>query len=216
MGGSIRTRLAQLRSLVANSKEILPDPPSISEDDLRYCRESGDYRPILFEWYKFVGSLCTLLAHVKRESAAFRPIPRQHYHVLAGLLNRCARLMLSNVALSHEGRFGETTAIVDRCIFEASVKILGLSTESSQSKFTRYLADSLRTEIKFRDLIEHNITARASAASDIETRMLESIGNHVKASELDESDVNATKKTTKSRVHDGTTWVCRSIIFRRL
>jgi hypothetical protein len=40
-----------------DEENIIPDPPSFSEDDMRRCRETGDYKPILFEWYKFVGSL---------------------------------------------------------------------------------------------------------------------------------------------------------------
>src|SRR6266480_119580 len=70
---------------------------------------------------------CTpVAAHIQRSTLAFRHIPSQHYHVLVGLLNRCARLMLSNIALSHEGKFGETTAIIDRCIFETAVKLTWL------------------------------------------------------------------------------------------
>src|ERR1700730_14057532 len=110
---------------------VLPNPPSFSAEELRRCREGADYTPILFEWYKFVGSLCVVSAHILRTSPGYRPISVQHYHVLAGLMNRCARLMLSNVALSHEGRFGETTAIVDRCIFESGVKIIWLCVDSS-------------------------------------------------------------------------------------
>jgi hypothetical protein len=111
---------------------LVPDPPAFTDDEIRHCRETGDFRPILFEWYKFVGCLAILLAHIQRGSLAFRPITAGHYHVLIGLLHRCARLMLSNVALSHEGRFGETTAIVDRCIFESAIKNLVASARANR------------------------------------------------------------------------------------
>jgi hypothetical protein len=109
-----------------DNKKLLPDLPVFTDEQIRQCRETGDFRPVLFEWYKFVGSLAILLAHIQRQSLAFRPIPAGHYHVLIGLLHRCARLILSNVVLSHQGRFGETTAIIDRCIFESAVKLLWL------------------------------------------------------------------------------------------
>src|SRR5712692_8319600 len=172
-----------------------PDPPSFSEEELRTCRESGDYRPILFEWYKFVGSLTAIAAHVQRSTPAFKNIPPQHYHVLVGLLNRCARLMLSNVALSHEGKFGETTAIIDRCIFETAVKITWLCTDSRQQKFAQYLADGLRTELEFKQAINANIAAREGRmVLPIEERMLRSIENHISAAELTEKGIAETKR----------------------
>lgn len=121
----------------ADLKDIIPNPPKFSDEDMQRCRDTGDYKPVLFEWYKFVGSLCVVVANIRPDCPVYRAIPPQHYYVLAGLLNRCARLMLSNVALSHEGKFGETTAIVDRCIFETAVKIIWLSHNASQEEFTR-------------------------------------------------------------------------------
>lgn len=173
---------------------LLPRPPSFTDKEVRDCKETGDYRPILFEWYKFVGSLNVVVAHIQRESPAFRPIPDQQFNVLVGLLNRCARLMLSNVVLSHKGKFGETTAIVDRCIFESAVKIVWLCFGASSEKFTRYLADGLKTELEFKAKIESNIGAREGEALPIEKRMLTSISNHVAAAGLTEAQVSEAKK----------------------
>ncbi len=176
------------------SPNVLPRPPKFSIQELDRCKETGDYNPILFEWYKFVGSLNAFVAHIQKESPAFRPIQPQHYHVLIGLLNRCARLMLANVALSHEGRFGETTAIVDRCIFESAIKIVWLCRDPSDEKFARYLADGLKTEIEFKAEIETNIEARRGEALPIESRMLKSIANHIASSGLSESEITRAKK----------------------
>lgn len=176
------------------NENLIPTAPSVSEEDMRRCRETGDYAPVLFEWYKFVGSLNFVVAHIKRDSPAFCSIPSQHYHVLIGLLNRCARLMLSNVALSHEGRFGETTAIIDRCILESAVKIMWLCIDSSQEKFTRYLADGLKTELELRSQIKANIASNDGKVLPIETRMLASIRNHITASELTEKEITSAKK----------------------
>lgn len=156
---------------------------------MQNCRDSGDYAPILFEWYKFVGSLTASVMNIQRQSPAYKAIPSQHYHVLIGLLNRCARLMLSNVALSHEGRFGETTAIVDRCIFESAVKMIWLCTEPSQDKFTRFLGDGLKPELEFKAKILNNIASRGGKRHPIEDRMLGSIDRHIAASGLNEVQI---------------------------
>lgn len=175
-------------------EDFLPTPPVFPEELVRHCRATRDFRPILFEWYKFVGRLVAVIAHIQRESPAFRPIPATHYHVLIGLINRCARLMLSNVALSHEGRFGETTAIVDRCIFESAIKILWLLKDPIEERFSRYLADGLKTEVEFKGRIQSNIADRSGMPLPIETRMLQSIYRHIAAAGLTEETVISTKK----------------------
>jgi hypothetical protein len=166
-----------------------PKPPKFSEEELERCKATGQYEPVLFEWYKFVGSLVTIVSNIQYESPAFQGIPRQHFHVLIGLLNRCARLMLANVALSHEGRFGETTAIIDRCIFETAIKTIWLCTDRTDDKFTRYLADGLGSELALKGEIARNIVARSGRELKIETRMLASIARTLAAAGLDEARV---------------------------
>jgi hypothetical protein len=176
------------------SDQVVPDAPVFSDELVRQCKESGDYRPILFEWYKFVGQLSAVVGHIQQESPAFRSIPPQQFHVLIGLLNRCTRLILSNVALSHEGRFGETTAIVDRSITESALKVAWLCTDPSPEKFTRFFADGLKTDLELKAEIQANIAQRGGDVLPIETRMLKSIARSVATSGLTEQDVIATKK----------------------
>ncbi len=173
----------------------VPSPPKFSDEEIKKCRESGDFMPMLFEWYKFVGHLCIFFALIKRESPAFREIPAIQYSVLTGLLNRCARLMLANIALSHNGRFGETTALLDRCIFESCVKVRWLCHKSTDDAFSRYLADGLKTEVELSAEIQGNITTReGNRVLVIEERMLKSIKRHMALAGLTEVDIAATKK----------------------
>ncbi len=136
----------------------LPATPSITEDDLHDCRKSGDYRPVLFKWYKYVGQLSNFFASIHPHSPALRSIRPVHYAVLIGLLNRCSRLMLANSSLIHgDGLFGETTALIDRCIFESSVKIAWLCHKGTEEVFDRLIADGLKTELAFKERIKLNI-----------------------------------------------------------
>ena len=176
------------------NEKFVPDAPVFTDDQIRQSQETGDFRPILFEWYKYVACLATLLSHIQRDSLAFRPIPARHYYVLIGLLHRCARLMLSNVVLSHEGRFGETTAIVDRCIFESTVNILWLLQQPTDDRFNRYMAAGLKKDLEFKRRIEAEIDARDCTPLSIETRMLKSIGNNITAAGMTEENVMSTKK----------------------
>lgn len=173
----------------------VPKPPQFSVDLIKKCRESGDFMPMLFEWYKFVGHLCIFFASISNESPAVREFPKIQYSVLTGLLNRCARLMLANTALSHNGRFGETTALLDRCIFESCVKVMWLCHKSTDDAFKRYLADGLKTEIALSAEINNNIAEReGNQVLAIEERMLKSIMRHITLSGLTEEEISETKK----------------------
>ncbi len=172
--------------------EVMPEPPTFTEEQVARCKETGDYRPILFEWYKFAGALCGVTAHIQADSEACAEIPILHYQVLSGLLNRCSRLMVANVALSHEGRFGEATVILDRCIFESAVKVIWLTTDPTDDKFKRYLADGLKAEVEMRDIIEQNAKERGGQKLVIEERMLKSIDRCLSQAGLTQVEVKST------------------------
>jgi hypothetical protein len=172
----------------------IPLPPEISEAELEKCRKTADFCPVLFEWYKYVGLLSNFYASIQRKSPAIKNIPKIHYSILIGLLNRCSRLMLSNVALSHKGLFGETTSIIDRSIFESSIKLGWLCHKGDEESFTRFIAEGLKTEIELKRTIEANINKRSGNKLTIEGRMLTSINNYFHKSELTEEQILASKK----------------------
>lgn len=172
----------------------VPLPPEISKDQLTKCRKTGDYCPILFEWYKYVSLLCNFYASIHPDSPCVRKLPPLHYEVLIGLLNRCSRLMLSNVALSHQGRFGETTAILDRCIFESAIKTIWLCTNRDEESFVRFIADGLKIEIELKNKIDQIISERGGGPLIIESRMIESINKYITNSGLSEQEIVESKK----------------------
>ncbi len=171
-----------------------PDPPQFSDAEFESCQKSRDYCPILFEWYKYVGVVTNVLACIDRASPAARPVEPVHYAVLIGLLNRCSRLMLANVSLSHEGLYGETTAIIDRSIFESCVKVLWLCEQASDGSFERFITDGLKTELTLKSEIETKIAARGGAILPIEERMLRSIARYIKTSSLTDAQIADAKK----------------------
>lgn len=57
----------------------VPLPPEITEDQLDHCRKTGDFCPVMFEWYKYVGLLCNFYASIRSDSPAVRKIPPSHY-----------------------------------------------------------------------------------------------------------------------------------------
>lgn len=172
----------------------IPDPPRFTDEEWSRCRNAGDFAPILFEWYKFVSALCNFFSRIQPNSPAVRKMNYTHYAALVGLVNRCSRLMFSNVALSHEGLFGETTALIDRCIFDSCVKLAWLCRNTAADNFDRFFADGLRTELELRAEITANINSRGGALLTIEKRMLASIERTLQSSELTEAEILGAKR----------------------
>jgi hypothetical protein len=98
------------------------------------------------------------------------------------------------ISHSHERRFGETTAIIDRCILETAIKLRWLCRDPSEDKFTRYLANGLKTEIEFRELIERNVSINSGVATPLEEKMLLSIGNQIREAGLTAVEIANAKK----------------------
>lgn len=173
---------------------MLPTAPEVTREQWEKARKTGRYEPIAFNEYKFVAQLVAVVARISKEHGVFREIPTQHYHVLTGLMNQCARLMLATLDLSHEGKFGETTAIIFRCIIESGIKVIWLCTKPSQERFDRYLCDGLKPEIELKDIILSNVENNDGEHTPIERRMLESIERHIKAAEVTEQQIRESKK----------------------
>lgn len=163
--------------------------PIFTNELIEECTQSRDFRPILFEWYKFVGIFCNTAASISRSSLAVKKIPSVHYAVLIGLLNRCSRLMLSNIRLSSTGKYGETTRLLDRSISESAIKVQWLCHKDNNDSFTRYLADGLKKDLILKRQIDENILNRKGKILIIEQRMLSSINRCVQLSKLSEQDI---------------------------
>lgn len=171
----------------------MPLPPTFSEEQYEDCRQKKDFRSMLFEWYRYTGRIAILYASVSPSSSALKSVPPLHFAILTGLLNRCARLMVANIALSHKGYFGETVSILDRCIFESSMKLMWLCKTGTVESFNRYIADGLKTELELKGKINANIAARDQKTQKIEERMLKSIERTFSETGLPQSEILATK-----------------------
>jgi len=174
-------------------EQELPQRPSFSTEVWDKCRKDKDFMPILFEWYKYVAVMCNILASVSRDSPAIRKMPTLHYAILRGLLNRCSRLMLSNVRLSVMDKYGETTRLLDRSIVESAVIVQWLCHKNSDDCFQRYLADGIKSDLKLKDRIQQNITERGGDALVIESSMLSSIQQCIDSTKLSEKQIRQMK-----------------------
>lgn len=180
-----------------NISDFLPkeltEKPIFSVEVWEECRTSKDFMPILFEWYKYIAGICITLAGISKDSLAIRKIPALNYAILTGLLNRCARLMTSNLRLSATKRYGETVALIDRSIQESAVTVQWLCLNDGDG-FQRYLASGMRSDIILKNHILNSISERDGETWVIEKRMLDSIEDFLNSTGLSEKQIEKIKK----------------------
>jgi len=167
----------------------LPTPPTFDDALVEKCRAGRDFRPMLFDWYKYVATLSLTVGSILPDSPGVRRIPSIHFGTLVGLLNRCFRLMMSNVALIADGHFVEATQVLDRCVIESALKIQWLCLPESKARFSRFLADGLSRDLKLKDHIQQSMRERGGRPLVIERRMVESIQGCLGAAGLSEGQV---------------------------
>ena len=163
--------------------------PTFSAELWARCRKDNDFTPILFEWYKYIGGTCNIVASISRFSPAIREMPALNYAILTGLLNRCSRLMLSVLRLSVTKKYGETIVLLDRSIYESAVTVQWLCFKDSDDCFKRYLAGGMKSDLKLKDHIQRSIDERGGDILVIEKEMLVSIQEYIDSTELSEEQI---------------------------
>ena len=167
--------------------EYYPHYPAFRPDLVTQCKERGDFMPLLFEWYKYVGLVSNLLAGIATVHSHQSVL---HLAILRGSLNRCSRLMLATIRLAAEAKYGESIRIFSRLITETAVKTEWLIFQNSEYAFKRYLAGGLRAEVKLKKRIEDNVDRRNGQMLRIEQRMLHSINRYMKLSGLSMDEIS--------------------------
>lgn len=172
----------------------IPFPPTFTDDQFAKAKSEKYFYPIVFELYKHVAIMGITCAQIKGDSPDLRQLPARHYAILIGLLNRICRLMLSCVALTHEGRYGETMRLLNRCIVESAINILWLCEQNDPSLFQRYLADGTKCEVELLDIIRNNISQRDGQTLAIEERMLRSVHHFIESTGLSPEEIRDMSK----------------------
>lgn len=173
--------------------DLMPDPPTISDETYEKCRESGDFREILFEYYKYVAIICVICSQTVFESPALQ-ISRKKWTVLVGLLTRCQRIMAAHLEYFQDGRYGDVTFILDRCLLETCIKVRWISGDPAEIRLQRYFEDSLRTDKELLDEIKRNVVTRNNVELVFERRMLASIARNAKEAGINIADLAAMRR----------------------
>jgi len=189
----------------STAADIWPELPTFDEDLVENCRCSNDYRPMLYEWFRFSAMLCNFIAGVDPKKSPAIVVSDRLGTVIRGLMVRASRLSLANLCLHSERRFGDSSPILSRSIQETCIRVSWLLESDSEDRLTRYLADGLKADLKFKRTIDENIRDRGGDVLPIEARMLTSISKRLDECGLTEKTVLDTKKmpTLYEQLPDG-------------
>lgn len=189
----------------ATAADVWPNPPTFDDELVESCRAANDCRPLLHEWFRFSALLCNFVAGVDHRKSAAIAVSDRLGIVIRGLMVRASRLSLANLCLHSEGRFGDSSPILSRSIQETCIRVSWLLDSNSEVRLTRYLAEGLKSDIRFKRTIEENVDGRGGDVLPIEARMLASISARLNECGLSEQDVLGAKKmpTLLDQLPDG-------------
>ncbi|KTC82681.1 hypothetical protein Lche_0361 [Legionella cherrii] len=170
---------------------MYPTPPEHLDDLLEDCKKKGAFKPIAYEWYRYVAQITLVSASIDFRSPSITFENISNYGVLIGLLGRMSRLMLTNMKLSSEGLSGESTLIIDRCINESAIILMWLCTKKDDQYFNIFKSKGLFSDLKLKSEIQKNIEARKGNQLPIENRMLKSISHYLSESGINEDQIKS-------------------------
>jgi hypothetical protein len=174
--------------------DVIPDPVDVPPELLEKCRASGDFREILFRYYRNVAILATICGNIQFGSPMWSGGSQRLWVVLAGLLTRVQRNMAGHLEYFQDDRYGDLTQILDRCLLETCVKIRWISADRTEERLRRYFEDSLRADNELFQEIHKNILARGGVANNIELRMLRSIEHNVISAGMTLNELGTSRK----------------------
>jgi hypothetical protein len=154
-------------------KEYLGDSVDITPASVETDIE--EINRLAFELYKESSILVALIGSMAESpQQKVRGVPRNQA-ICVGLLIRIAKLMLAVVQLSATRNRGEVVQTLNRCILEPAINIEFLVTMDAAEHYDRFVAYSFGPERELYDDINSNIEKAGGAIKPIETRMLGSI-----------------------------------------
>ena len=166
--------------------EIVP----VTDEEIKKCVEAGSFMPLAFELFKEAGSILVIVSNAYLSYYDKPPVMSRNQAILAGMITRIYKLMISILQLTVPDERGEVIMILQRCILETVINILFLIHHNDEELFDSFVKLSLAPERELYNIIMKRIDARDGASLPIEERMLSTIERLCKNSDLSIEEVS--------------------------
>jgi hypothetical protein len=174
-------------------KDVFFGAPTFDSKTLDYCRESGDWMPVAFEWYKHTAILLFRIAQLGGDDdQGLIERPHRHNAVMKGLLARSSKFMLAGLNLVAKTRFGDVLIAIQRMAIESMVKLRWLIKMDCPARFDQFIAAGLQPNIELKRRIDELTEARGEAGP-LSARLLEDLHASYAISGVTEEDVQQAK-----------------------
>lgn len=174
-------------------KDVFFGVPEFDEKTLAYCRESGDWMPVAFEWYKHAATLLYRVAELGgKDDQGLVARDNRHNAVMRGLLARSSKLMLASIALVSKARFGDVLIAIQRMAIESMVKLRWLIKMDSPEIFEQFIMTGLQPNPKIKNRID-KLAGDRGAVGQLGDQLLATINASYEISGVTEEDVQKAK-----------------------
>lgn len=129
--------------------------PQFDDETLSYCRETGDWMPVAFEWYRHAARLLYRFAQLGLpDDRGLVDLPHRHHMIMKGLLFRAAKYMTKGLKLIEKADNGDILVAIQRMSVESLVRCRWLIKKESPELFDRYIRAGLKDNIDLQRRID--------------------------------------------------------------
>lgn len=165
-------------------------PLRFTEEEIKKCEDSKDFRKIFFEYYIFVLEIVTVSVSIRPDSPWIsKSLSTLDWGVLVWLLNRIRKTMYAQLPLMIEHKHNEVLMMLDRAILESCLNISWIIEHIDEESSKKFIANAIKKDLDLENLIQLNSLDQDRELYEVEKRLIIQRNLRMWESWLEESEV---------------------------
>ena len=171
------------------------NPLRFTEEELKKCENSKDFRKIFFEYYIFVIELVTVSVSIRADSPWInKALSKLDWGVLIWLINRIRKTMYAQLPLMTEHKHNEVLMMLDRAILESCLNISWIIEHLNEESSKKFVAYAIKKDLDLENLIHENSSNQGRELYEVEKRLINQKNLRIGESWMEESEIRKLAK----------------------
>jgi hypothetical protein len=149
------------------------NPIRFTEEEIKKCEDSKDFRKIFFDYYIFVIELVTVSVSIRADSPWInKALSKLDWGILVWLLNRIRKTMYAQLPLIVEQKHNEVLMMLDRAILESCLNISWIIENLNEESSKKFVAYAIKKDLDLESLIHENSSNQGRELYEVEKRLI--------------------------------------------
>ncbi len=171
------------------------NPLRFTEEEIKRCENSKDFRKIFFEYYIFVIEIVTVSVSIRADSPWInKSLSKLDWGVLIWLINRIRKTMYAQLPLMIEHKHNEVLMMLDRAILESCLNISWIIEHLNEESSKKFIAYAIKKDLDLESLILENSSNHGRELYEVEKRLINQRNFRIGESWMEESEIRELAK----------------------